>query len=543
MTVFRHAVASFDPAPDGVLLWTRLSGATTAEWEVSPEPGFGRVVAKGSDTTGPERDFTITVDVTGLQPGTTYWYRFASGGERSPVGRTRTLPEGDAATFTIGLVSCARYSVAPLTVYRALALCEVDLVVHLGDYMYDDPGEKSPRRHDPPGHTVALDDYRRRLAQVRQDADCRALHLRHPVAFVWDDHDFADNAWLGGAKDHDPEKHGPWPARRAAAVQAHLEWVPWRREPEWETLRIYRAFRIGNLADLLLVDSRMVGRERQASLPGGKPVDDPTRSLLGRRQWAWLEQRLADEPAGWAVVANGVVFSPIPLWVPAARLVNPLLPGGYIAHGGTQVLRDDQWDGYPAERDRLLEVLGRRPDHTGTVLISGDVHSSWAFDGARAEGGPKAVEMTVPSVSSTPLGRSRPPGLWEMVDRTVNRMEHVRWVDVTSHGFSTLTLTADEATAAWWFVDPFDDRDTPRSELAKAFRCRREALPMRWERLDGYPLPEGDDLSRELPARPDDIGRMHRWHLRRQARAAAMIGAAGSALAAAGGWLFGRRKR
>ncbi|HEX2052905.1 MAG TPA: alkaline phosphatase D family protein [Actinomycetota bacterium] len=539
MSVFAHAVASFDPTSHSVLLWTRLSGATEARWEMATDPGFRRVVASGVHNTGPERDFTIAVDVGDLKAGTSYWYRFESGEERSPIGRTRTLPEGDVASFTVGLVTCARYSVAPLTVYRAVALADVDLVVHLGDYMYDDPGERSPRRHNPRRHTVTLDDYRARLAQVRLDPDCQALHLRHPMAFVWDDHDFVDNAWLGGAKDHDQEKDGPWPERRDAAVQAHREWVPWRSEETWESLRIYRSLEVGNLVEVLLVDSRLVGRDRQASLPGGKPVDDPSKSLLGKRQWEWLESRLTGDSKRWAVVANGVVVNSIPLWVPFARIFNPLLPGGYIARGGSLVLRDDQWDGYIAERDRLVGLLERRPAGSGTILVSGDVHSSWAFEGpSRRNGVARAVEVVVPAVSSAPMGRTRPPGLWQVVDRTVADMEHVRWVDVTSNGFATLHLSPDEVRSTWWFVNPFDADPAPNCEAGIALRTRRNGAAARWEPFEPDGLPEevsGDGTGTAeaqldgLPPRPVDIARMHRWHLRRElCFVAALLGAVAS---------------
>ena len=159
------------------------------------------------------------MSVEGLSPATSYWYRFEAGGERSPVGRTRTLPDHDVTAFRIATVCCADYAVAPLSVYRAVAEREVDLVLHLGDYIYEKEGSRGGRRHDPPHEATTLDDYRRRIAQVRSDPDAQALHLRHPVITIWDDHDLADNAWRDGAKHHDPAEHGPWPDRVAAAAR------------------------------------------------------------------------------------------------------------------------------------------------------------------------------------------------------------------------------------------------------------------------------------------------------------------------------------
>ncbi len=518
MTVFLHAVASFDPTASSVLLWTRLTGATSVDWAVAADPNFSKVLARGNARTGPERDHTVVVDVDGLEPATTYWYRFEASSERSVVGRTRTLPAGQVSSFTMGMVSCARYSVAPLTVYRTVGQAEVDLVLHLGDYIYDDAGDKGPRSHNPPRELISLEDYRQRLAQIRRDSDCQALHMRHPVMFLWDDHDFADNAWLGGAKKHDPEEHGPWSHRRDAAVQAHREWLPWRKADPSEPLCIYRSIGIGDLAELIILDTRIIGRDCQASFAGAKKLDDRTRSLVGRRQRDWLEQRLADSSRPWALVANGVVVNPIPMSLPLAKLTRPLLPEGYVGLDDGQFLRDDQWDGYPAERDRLLQLLGRRAaSGSRTVLLSGDVHSSWAFEGPTGpDGVPLAVEVTVPSVASAPMGRTRLPGLWRLLDREARRMEHVRWADVTERGFTVLQVSPEEVKAGWWFVDPYDTDSQPGADLGAAFRTRLDAWPPLWEEVTAPHVPSGGVQSPDLPPRPDDLRDIRRWHLRRR---------------------------
>lgn len=536
MPTFEHAAASFDPASDSVILWTRLTGATSADWVLSSDPDFGVIVCRGTCRTGPERDFTVNVDVTGLEPDTSYWYRFESGAESSPVGRTRTLPAGPVPTFNIGMVSCARYSVAPLTVYRALANAEVDLVLHLGDYMYDDEGKKGPRSHEPPAQVKTLSDYRRRLAQIRRDPDCQILHLRHPMAFIWDDHDFADNAWLGGAKEHDPEIDGPWSQRRDASVQAHREWLPCRRPHSTDPLVNYRSFQIGDLAELVLLDSRIVGRDSQASNPGAKPVQAPNRSLLGDRQRYWLQERLADSSRPWALVANGVVVNPIPLSLPFAKLTTPMLPEGYSVVG-KQVLRDDQWDGYPAEREKLAGFIQDRAKAGGrTVLLSGDVHSSWAFEGPSGPEGPVAVEVTVPSVSSAPMGRTRLPGLWRVLDSLARRMDHVRWADVVSRGFTVLQVSPGEVRVGWWFVDPYDVRPVPRGDIGAAFRTLREAWPPRWEESDPPEIPaERTGLPGPSPPRPQDVRYVRRWHLRKRLALLTLLGTllAASSLAVA----------
>jgi phosphodiesterase/alkaline phosphatase D-like protein len=514
--VFRHAVASFDPTSSAVLLWTRLSGGdeadvVEAEWEVARDPDMGDVVASGRARTGPERDHTVVVDVDGLTPATTYWYRFRAGGDRSPVGRTRTLPDAPVERLRLGLVCCAHYSVAPLGVYRALAEREVDLVVHLGDYIYEDDGSQGPRGHRPPRAAVTLDDYRDRLAQIREDSDLAALHLRHPMIAIWDDHDLADNAWSGGAKHHDPQTQGEWSTRVAAAARARQEWIPARLRDPGDPLVTWRSVPIGDLVDVVLLDTRLTGRDHQAGDEGAKALHDPTRSLLGDEQREWLRTRLLDTSRPWALVASGVVVNSMCLPGTLAGRLNPLLPNGYADLDG-QILHDDQWDGYPAERKRLVSWIDERAQAGGrTLLLSGDVHSSWAFEGPCRETSPVAVELTVPAVSSAAMGRAHYPGMWRLLDRAVRRMDHVRWAEVTERGYVVVDVTPDEARAEWWFVHPYHDDPAASAELAKAFVTRRADWPPRFEvseeRSDD-PIRSG--LPEPLPGRPDDLRSLRR---------------------------------
>lgn len=540
MTVFRHGVASFEPTSDSVLIWTRLSGVTSAYWVMSTDPQMAQVVARGRIETGPDRDYTTVVEVTDLKPATTYWYRFGTGSQRSPVGRTRTLPAGDVSSFTIGMVSCARYSMATLTVYRALAQTEVDLVLHLGDYIYEDEGDKGPRAHDPPRVAISLDDYRRRLAQIRTDPDCQALHLRHPMMVMWDDHDFADNAGLEGAKAHDPAEHGPWTKRRDAAAKAHLEWLP-RRSPSPDPLVTYRSAPIGDLAELILLDSRIIGRDDQASHPGAKSLDDPTRSLLGSSQLSWLRDRLQDSRP-WALVASTVVVNPIPLELPLGRKWSFLLPEGYVPIG-ERILRDDLWDGYPAERRRLTQLIAKRAaSGLQTVLLSGDVHSSWAFEGPLGpDGNPVCVEVTVPSVSSAPLGRTRLPGVWRVLNRSFRRMDHVRWAEITKRGFAVVQVQPDAVKAGWWFVDPHDPSEDPQTRVAASFKTTRTHRIPGWENAPPPALPSGRrDLPQPMPPRPDDARYIRRWHKRRRFLVLALLDAVVGIVALGTVWLARR---
>ena len=379
-----------------------------------------------------------------------------------------------------------RYSVAPLGVYRALAEREVDLVLHLGDYIYEDDGADGPRSHEPPRVATSVDDYRRRIAQVRADPDAQALHLRHPMVTIWDDHDLADNAWRDGAKAHDDDLHGPWSARVAAAAQARQEWLPGRLQSPADPLTTWRSMVVGDLAEVLLLDTRLRGRDRHAGDDGSPDLHDPERSLLGDDQRTWLEERLADEARPWAVVASGVVVNELELrWPRPLRWINRLLPNGYAVLDG-RVLHDDQWDGYPAERDRLTRWLRARGERgQRTVLLSGDVHSSWAFVGPCDESGAAvAVEMTTPAVSSAAMGRAHYPGMWRVLDRAANRLDHVCWADVTERGYCITELTADDVTTSWWFVHPYAEQPARDAVHAMAFRSTHRHWPPTLEQVD-----------------------------------------------------------
>jgi alkaline phosphatase D len=550
MPVFLHAAASFEPRATSVLLWTRLTGATRATWTIARDAALTDVVVTGEATTGAAVDHTVTVDVDGLEPATTYWYRFEAGGERSPVGRTRTLPAPDAATeaFRLGLVSCARYSIAPLGVYRALAEREVDLVLHLGDYIYEDDGTKGPRTHEPPRECVDLDDYRQRLAQYRRDPDLQALHLRHPMTLIVDDHDVADNTWTTGAKGHDPDEHGDFGERAIAALQARQEWVPSRlRDPD-DHRSTWRSFAVGDLAEVVLLETRLAGRHRHAGDEGTPGRDDPERSLLGDEQRAWLRDRLTDTTRPWSLVASGVVISEIRLPIPAAAgLVNPLLPNGYQAIDG-EIVHDDQWDGYLEERRRFVAAADERGAAGGrTVVLSADIHSSWAFEAPRRDDGtPVAVEFTFPAVSSKPMGHSRVPGAWRVLDRTIRRLEHVPWVDVTARGYGILDVTRERVTASWWFVEPTAADPAAGAELGAAFTSEHAAWPPCLERLeedDLAPDPVRPGLPAALPPRPADLPRLRRSHRLRQTVSTVVGAAVPAALVGLSGWRLLRARQ
>jgi alkaline phosphatase D len=453
---FTHGVASFDPQADGVLLWTRADGPRAVRWHVSRDLEATDVVAQGTVSVPLDADGCVTVDVRGLEPATTYHYWFSDQGVLSPLGRTRTLPDGPTPWARMAVVCCADPSFGPLRAYRAVAEDEVDLVLHLGDYVYE---EAKGDLEVPPGHDcVTLDDYRARHAATRSSPDLQALHLRHPVVFSWDDHDVADNAWRDGAKEHDPEEQGPWADRLAAAARARHEWVPSRLPDPDDPAAMWRSFGIGDLAELVVLDTRVTGRDEQAGdSPEAKSLDDPSRSLLGDVQRTWAHERVADRSRPWCLLATQVTLAPLALPVPAGAAIDPVLPGGYAVVDDVAVCTDE-WDGYPAERDALYAAARRRDG--GVVAVSGDVHSSWAME-LRDDEGVVGVEAVCPSVSSTPMGEQLPSGWEDLAERAADGVDGQRWRDLQHRGYVRLDVRPERVRVDWLRVDLEDETATP----------------------------------------------------------------------------------
>ncbi|MDQ3643521.1 MAG: alkaline phosphatase D family protein [Actinomycetota bacterium] len=450
--MFRHGVASADPLPDGVLLWTRCTtggpGPVSVDWWVSraPEPTPAQVVARGTAEASSAGDFTVHVDVRGLEPATTYWYGFTTDGASSPVGRTRTAPALDAppAGLRLGLASCAYWSCGFFNVYANLAARDLDLVVHVGDYIYENDivsrRREAVRAHRPSGPAVDLAGYRARYAQYRTDPDLQALHARHPVVAVWDDHEFAGGAWRGGATAH-RLRHGSWEARRAAAMQAYFEWIPLRRTgPE----SVCRTIGLGPLADLVMLDTREVGRDRPAT-DARRPVwrvGHTDRALLGEDQWRWLEADVSTSSARWLLIGNQVMMAPV-------RFLN--LGDGMGVNPG-------QWDGYPAERDRLYDLLQRTGWASNVAVLSGDIHSSWAADL------PVGAEFVSPSVTTDTFTKTVLPAAVPRASALACRWflsqnGHLRMADLDHHGYVTVDVTEERIQGDWWHVDTIARRE------------------------------------------------------------------------------------
>ncbi len=497
--VFRHGVASGDPRPASVLIWTRVTPTAAARpgsgrgpavrvrWEVARDARFRRVVRRGTVVTGPGRDHTVKVDVTRLRPGTWYFYRFTTSGGRSRVGRTRTAPRENAtpSRLRLGVVSCANWQAGYFAAYRGLARRDdLDAVLHLGDYFYEygaggygeGPTNTDVRRHDPTHEIVSLSDYRRRHAQYKTDPDLQDLHARYPFVVTWDDHEVTNDQWARGAENHNPGE-GDYLRRRARAHRAYDEWMPARMSGTaalGDGERLYRRIRWGQLAEISMLDLRSYRSEQVATTaPSPVPapeeeVSDPDRTIMGARQLRWLKESLTRKRALWKLIGNPVMIAPVTFAQVPRELLTPindvtgLLPDDGFAYNV------DQWDGYTADRREILDFI---EDHhvENALFVTGDIHSGWAcelpYDAATYPVSQSAgVEFVCSSVTSNNLDdiTGSPPRTGSLAVEEIIKANnrHVKYLNFDDHGFSVLDLTARRAQMDWFVIADRSDRRT-----------------------------------------------------------------------------------
>jgi alkaline phosphatase D len=514
--VFGYGVASGDPTPQSVILWTRatpspdatpgsgLGAPVAVRWEVARDREFEHVVAAGNARTSAASDHTVKIDAGGLEPYTRYWYRFRARGETSPVGRTQTAPDRDGRDHALRLafVSCSNYTGGYFTAYRGIARRDdLDFVLHLGDYLYEyGEGPAAPDRYGPkalagvrdgvPDHEIlSLADYRLRHALHKGDPDLAAAHARFPWITTLDDHEVANNQWATGAENHQANE-GDFAARRAVAYQAYLEWMPIRPAPVPDPVphqgqvRWFRRFTYGSLADLTVLETRQ-NRSEQIETPGSTSKGggfvpaalpgfaDPSRHLPEPEQLSFLLDNMGDRRFAWHLVGNNVVFSRTN--IPGAVLGAPV-----------DLLNSDAWDGYQADQSAVVARAGSLPAAAGdTVFMTGDIHSSWVFDvpadpstyvaGRRSV----AVEFVGPSVTSD--------GFKEVLGGTAQAQAAaaavsaanpwIRKLDAVGHGYCVLDVTRERVQCDWWFLSsPLDDpRLDPQAGTAHAFSYRTAA--------------------------------------------------------------------
>lgn len=505
---FLHGVASGDPTQDRAIIWTRITPRGGDElrynWRLDPIDGKGGG-KRGSGMTGPERDFTVKVDVVNLEPGRAYQFQFDCGGVSSPVGRTATLPDGPTKDAVLAVCCCALYPNGYFNAYGAIArLPRVDAVIHLGDYIYEYGGPGSygmdspvagERPHDPGHECVSLADYRRRHAQYKTDPQLQAAHARAPWICVWDDHETANDSWVGGAENHQPATEGDWNARKAAAIKAYYEWMP-IREPQGGGFAIYRSFDFGDVASLFMLETRLTARDHQLYPEQEMPpqptardvevwrqkLDNPARKMMAPAQEAWLAREMAASvKAGttWQVLGNQVVMAR--LFTPPVRRY--MTPEAYRAmradlpRPALASLRKleqnaalglpwgaDMWDGYPADRQRLYAIVEKAK--ANLVVVSGDSHAFWVNELWTAETGGKrvGVEFGAAGVTSPGPGEAFPQAPLGEAFAKYNR--EVLYNNQAAKGFVLLALTQTTATGELVAVSSIKDKGYSTRVLA-----------------------------------------------------------------------------
>ncbi|MHB9955187.1 alkaline phosphatase D family protein [Vibrio campbellii] len=502
---FEHGVASGDPTQTQVIIWTRVTTEASyvdVSWQVSATEDFSSIEQSGTFTTDTSRDFTVKVDVQNLNPNTQYYYRFMAGEASSIVGITQTLPEGSVDKASMAVVSCANYPAGYFNVYKEILeqhqKASFDVVLHLGDYIYEygaggyasEDAAALGREPSKGTECITLDDYRKRYAQYRQDEDLQALHAALPMIAIWDDHELANDAWKEGAENHH-NSEGSFNDRRAAAAAAWTEWLP-VRENTFSNMLIYRQFAFGDLINLMMLDTRLVGRDQPLDYFS---LDAPTmeaigglvaqsrsteRELLGTEQLAWLMNAFNQE-AKWNVLGQQVLMSRMELpssvmlamfqlftatdehKMDALLAVNNAI-ASYLADPSSDTVKLpynlDAWDGYYVERERVYEIA--KASSGNFVCLAGDTHNAWSSELKDVSNNPVGVEFATSSVSSPGLEEYlalEPVAIAQMEYTLPNLVSELQWTDIKQRGFMRVTFTPEKAESTWYMLSTIKDRN------------------------------------------------------------------------------------
>ncbi len=491
---FRHGVASGDPDETSVMLWTALTNDAGGYRgvEVARDAEFADIVFEQGEeiayvTTQPLG--TLKILATGLQPGQAYFYRFRLNEDYSPTGIARTLPRGSVSQYRIGVFSCSNFPAGHFNVYREAALNgDLDLVLHLGDYIYEyaldgyasSKSVELNRVSEPAHEILTYEDYVTRHAQYKTDPGLQALHAAAPWVMIWDDHETANDAWATGAENHDPDEgEGDWIARRDAALRAWYDWTPTREPAQLHQRRAF--FEIGDLGTIAAMETRLMARSPALEM-GDLPIDpnaemtpeaiaaveawksdiigDESRELLGAQQISEIQEVFGQSVRNgkpWRIIANQVIMAKVDF-----PNFTETMPGWlrWVATRDNEFARQfinstrfgipfglDMWDGFPAERERLYAAL--RAVDADIVTVTGDVHSYWATDLVDAEGHRMGSEFVTASVTSpSPFSSFAAPGV-NYGDMFVEANEAVRHCNMRDHGYIRLTVTPEAMDAEY----------------------------------------------------------------------------------------------
>lgn len=516
---FLHGVASGDPLQTQVIIWTRVTPSDSSArlevlWEVAKDVDFKHIAATGKVLTTAAQDFTVKVDVTGLVAGQVYFYRFKSASTYSTTGQTKTLAT-QVQSVQFAVCSCSNYPAGYFHVYKEMAKQDVDVVIHLGDYIYEyGMGGYATEEAVAMGRTLAddnnaeiirLDDYRKRYALYRLDPDLQAAHQRHPFIVIWDDHELANDAWEKGAENHQLDTEGDFLERKLAALAAYFEWMPIRPIDD-QHIKIYRQFDFGKLVQLTMLDTRIIARNVQldyANYMTATGLDiakfqadliNPARTLMGVEQRNWLLQKLQQSTATWNVLGQQILMSK--MFVPAELLMslaeitagNPspetlskittqitellkikarmdagdstVSPEEKARLAVTAPYNLDAWDGYFAEREILYGTLAQLKKKV--VVLAGDTHNAWASDLSSKDGVLVGVELATSSVSSPGLEKylSIPMQQLQAFEFAFTSLiEELNYCNLNQRGYLKVRFTAEQVQADWIFVDTIKHKE------------------------------------------------------------------------------------
>jgi alkaline phosphatase D len=488
---FTHGVASGEPTSGSILLWTRFvggDGGTKLRAEICEDATFKRIVAGGDVMATPAQDYTAKIVLKGLKPAHRYHYRFVSpDGSISDIGRTKTLPRGKTSSCTLAVFSCSNMPFGWFNAYgHAAARDDIDLAIFLGDYFYEYPVGNYPsskqampeRIIQPVNETISLADYRLRYASYRTDADLQRLHAAFPCIAMWDDHEFTNDAWKDGAENHQPNE-GDWKVRKAAAEKAWREWMPVSDnvgETRWNR------YSVGDLAVIHLTESRIGARSQQLSFAGmtGSPDElakrftefrdgpwsDTSRTMLGAPQEKWLADGFGANKTPWNIWAQQTIVGTIRQPEAVTGWISPTAPsfvqdrvkrGAAAAKAGLPANLDN-WDGYPAARERTLKAA--QAANADLIVLTGDSHNAWAFD-LPSGGKPAGVELGGQSVTSPGYESSftsTPPK--DVAAALMATNNQLKWADTSQRGYMTVEVTPAKVTSNWHFLATVRQKST-----------------------------------------------------------------------------------
>lgn len=502
MAQFNYGVASGDPLSSAVILWTHakyqsFNDPVELRYEVATDLAFASVVSQGVVVASEATSYTAKVDAKGLSPATEYFYRFRSGMWISPIGRTRTLPVGAVSEVKMAVFSCSSYAHGQFHVYGEASNSDAQFTVHLGDYIYEYKDGEYPtspmagRNVLPATEIYSLADYRTRHALYKSDVNLKLLHARMPMFAVWDDHEFANDAYMTGAENHSEATEGTFAARKAAALQAYHEWMPIRTGTDKAV--IYRSFDFGNLVSLHMLDTRLIGREKQldqtavlTTPAGGAAWQNPARQLLGSTQLSWLQNGMTTSTSKWQVLGQQVVMAAtlLPVSVqtkfqayfakPDASTIGAIIAEvqAYktaLANNDTTYLSPanpvvpynfDAWDGYPAARETVLQSFLAAAAAAPTigkklVALAGDSHNAWHNNLTLLNGTKVGEEFATASVTA-PGWESYFPTLTATIKslfQDTTAKSNVRWMDPSRRGYLKMTFTPTQARGQFIFID------------------------------------------------------------------------------------------